>query len=201
MAIAVAFASGRLGPLDRVAPLVVLSGLAVVVAAGDKVLLYRERLVSSAWLGLLVAPPVLGRGRSGDFSVDVRHRSQNRAAGKCRGALLCRHLPAPHRQAARLCERRSAGRATGRARRAKPAARLFRLGAAAQPVGKPGRYPCARRHSGLAGGRQQRHAARDTEGAISRNGAGSAALVPACSARHVAAHPAWLVDAAAADAL
>ena len=49
----------RLGPLDRVAPLVVLSGLAVVVAAGDKVLLYRERLVSSAWLGLLVAPPVL----------------------------------------------------------------------------------------------------------------------------------------------
>jgi hypothetical protein len=59
MAIAVAFASDRLGPLDRVAPLVVLSGLAVVVAAGDKVLLYRERLVSTAWLGLLVAPPVL----------------------------------------------------------------------------------------------------------------------------------------------
>jgi hypothetical protein len=59
IAIAVAFASGRLGPLDRVAPLVVLSGLAVVVAAGDQVLLYRERLVSSAWLGLLVAPPVL----------------------------------------------------------------------------------------------------------------------------------------------
>jgi hypothetical protein len=59
MAIAIAFASGRLGPLDRIAPLVVLSGLAVIVAAGDKVLLYRERLVSSAWLGLLVAPPVL----------------------------------------------------------------------------------------------------------------------------------------------
>jgi hypothetical protein len=59
MAIAIAFASGRLGPLDRIAPLVVLSGLAVVVAVGDKVLLYRERLVSSAWLGLLLAPPVL----------------------------------------------------------------------------------------------------------------------------------------------
>jgi hypothetical protein len=58
-AIAIVFASGRLGPLDRVAPLVVLSGLAVVIAAGDQVLLYRERLVSSAWLGLLVAPPVL----------------------------------------------------------------------------------------------------------------------------------------------
>ncbi len=58
-AIGIAFASGRLGPLERVAPLVVLSGLAVVVAAGDRVLLYRERLVSSAWLGLLVAPPAL----------------------------------------------------------------------------------------------------------------------------------------------
>jgi hypothetical protein len=58
-AIAIAFASERLGPLDRVAPLVVLSGLAVVVAAGDQVLLYRERLVSSAWLGLLVMPPAL----------------------------------------------------------------------------------------------------------------------------------------------
>jgi hypothetical protein len=36
-----------------------LSGLAVIVAAGDRVMLYRERLVSSAWLGLLVAPPLL----------------------------------------------------------------------------------------------------------------------------------------------
>src|SRR5262249_60352873 len=38
---------------------VVFWGFAVIVAAGDKVLLYRERLVSSAWLGLLVGPPVL----------------------------------------------------------------------------------------------------------------------------------------------
>jgi len=38
-AIVIVFASGRLGPLDRVAPLVVLSGLAVVVAAGDRVAL------------------------------------------------------------------------------------------------------------------------------------------------------------------
>jgi hypothetical protein len=51
--------SGRTGPFDRVAPLVVLSGLAIVMLAGDQVLLYRERLVSSAWLGLLVAPPAI----------------------------------------------------------------------------------------------------------------------------------------------
>ena len=59
MAIVIVALTGRIGPFDRVAPLVVLSGLAVIVAAGDKVLLYRERLVSSAWLVLLVAPPVL----------------------------------------------------------------------------------------------------------------------------------------------
>jgi hypothetical protein len=58
-AVAIAFASGLLGPLDRVAPLLVLSGLAVVVAAGDQILLYRERMLSSAWLGLLVMPPAL----------------------------------------------------------------------------------------------------------------------------------------------
>jgi hypothetical protein len=59
IALAFVFASGRLGPFGRIAPLVVLSGLAVVVLAGDQVLLYREWLVSSAWLGLLVVPPLL----------------------------------------------------------------------------------------------------------------------------------------------
>lgn len=59
IAVAIVFATGRLGPLDRIAPLVVLSGLAVVVAAGNHVQLFRERLVSYAWLGLLVAPPAL----------------------------------------------------------------------------------------------------------------------------------------------
>ena len=52
------------GRSTRVAPLVVLSGLAVVVLAGDQVLLYRERLVSSAWLGLLVLPPADGGVRA-----------------------------------------------------------------------------------------------------------------------------------------
>jgi hypothetical protein len=58
-AVVIAAVSGRLGPLDRVAPLVVLSGLAVVTLAGDRVLLFRERLVSSAWLGILIAPPLV----------------------------------------------------------------------------------------------------------------------------------------------
>jgi hypothetical protein len=45
--------------LASLAPLVTLSGLAVIVAARDQVLLYRERLVSTAWLSLLVIPPAL----------------------------------------------------------------------------------------------------------------------------------------------
>jgi hypothetical protein len=58
-AVVIAAVSGRLGSLDRVTPLVVLSGLAVVTLAGDRVLLFRERLVSSAWLGILIAPPLV----------------------------------------------------------------------------------------------------------------------------------------------
>ena len=57
VAIAVVVVTGWVGPFDRVTPLIVLSGLAVVMLAGNQVLLYRERLVSSAWLGLLLAQP------------------------------------------------------------------------------------------------------------------------------------------------
>jgi hypothetical protein len=59
LAIAGAAGLGRVGPFGQVAPLIVLSGLAVMVAAGDTVRLYRERIVSTAWLGLLLIPPAL----------------------------------------------------------------------------------------------------------------------------------------------
>lgn len=49
----------RLGPLARIGPLIVLTALAVVVSAGDRIYLYRERQVSMAWLGLLAGPPAL----------------------------------------------------------------------------------------------------------------------------------------------
>jgi hypothetical protein len=38
-------------------PLVVLSGLAVVMAGGDCILLHHQRVVTGAWLGLLLVPP------------------------------------------------------------------------------------------------------------------------------------------------
>jgi len=40
-------------------PLVVLSGLAAVVAAGDRIRIMHQQLVSWAWAGLLVLPPLL----------------------------------------------------------------------------------------------------------------------------------------------
>ena len=63
LAILLTFAAERewlpRAPLGALAPLVLLSALALMVAAGDRVPIYRERIVSSAWLGLLIAPPLL----------------------------------------------------------------------------------------------------------------------------------------------
>ncbi|MEJ0075601.1 MAG: glycosyltransferase family 39 protein [Alphaproteobacteria bacterium] len=46
-------------PIGGAGPLVVLSGLAVVVAAGDMIRLYRQRIGALVWLGLLVVPPAV----------------------------------------------------------------------------------------------------------------------------------------------
>ena len=38
-------------------PLLVLSGLAVIIAAGDTIHLHRQYLLNYAWVGLLLIPP------------------------------------------------------------------------------------------------------------------------------------------------
>lgn len=43
-------------PVGGAAPLIVLSGLAVIVAAGDSIRLYRQRSLGVAWLALLLVP-------------------------------------------------------------------------------------------------------------------------------------------------
>jgi len=50
---------GSSAPLGGVAPLVILSGLAIVVAAGDGIELAHQRVLISAWFGLLLLPPVM----------------------------------------------------------------------------------------------------------------------------------------------
>jgi hypothetical protein len=49
----------RGSPVGGAGPIIVLSGLAVVVAAGDTIRLYRQRISALVWLGLLVVPPAV----------------------------------------------------------------------------------------------------------------------------------------------
>ncbi len=49
---------GRALPIGGAAPLVVLSGLAVVIAAGDSIALYHQRILGFAWAGLLIVPAI-----------------------------------------------------------------------------------------------------------------------------------------------
>jgi hypothetical protein len=50
---------GSSGPVGGIAPLVILSGLGVVVAAGDGITLTRQHIVIAAWFGLLLVPPIM----------------------------------------------------------------------------------------------------------------------------------------------
>ncbi len=45
-------------PIGGAAPLVVLSGLALVIAAGDAIELYHQRILGFAWAGLLIVPAI-----------------------------------------------------------------------------------------------------------------------------------------------
>jgi hypothetical protein len=47
---------GRVTPIGGLPPLVVISGLAVIVAAGDVIMLYHQRILGFAWAGLLLGP-------------------------------------------------------------------------------------------------------------------------------------------------
>ncbi len=53
---------GSSTPVGGIAPLVVLSGLAVVIAAGDAIALSRQRYAIAAWFGLLLIPPAVAVG-------------------------------------------------------------------------------------------------------------------------------------------
>jgi 4-amino-4-deoxy-L-arabinose transferase-like glycosyltransferase len=59
VATVVAVLLGRAGPLGGAPPLLVLSGLAVIVFGGDVIRLYRQRMSALVWLGLLLVPPAV----------------------------------------------------------------------------------------------------------------------------------------------
>jgi hypothetical protein len=54
----VAVVAGQRLPIGGAAPFVVLSGLAVVMAAGDSIALYHQRVLGFAWVGLLIVPAI-----------------------------------------------------------------------------------------------------------------------------------------------
>ena len=56
LATIVAVLTGRSSPIGGSAPLVVLSGLAVIVIIGDSIVLFHQRILGYAWAGLLVVP-------------------------------------------------------------------------------------------------------------------------------------------------
>ncbi len=53
-----AIISGK-SSISGIPPLLVLSGLAIVVAAGDVILVHHQRILGIAWFSLLLVPPVL----------------------------------------------------------------------------------------------------------------------------------------------
>lgn len=55
----IAVVLGRVLPIGGVAPLVVLSALAVIVIAGDAIELYHQRILGFAWAGLLLVPAAM----------------------------------------------------------------------------------------------------------------------------------------------
>ncbi|HEY6254777.1 MAG TPA: glycosyltransferase family 39 protein [Xanthobacteraceae bacterium] len=59
LATVVGAVAGLPGPVGGIAPLLVLSGLAVVIAVGDAIALYHQRFVVATWFGLLFIPPAL----------------------------------------------------------------------------------------------------------------------------------------------
>ncbi len=59
LATAIAVLVGYRLPIAGAAPLLVLSGLAVVVAAGDSIELHHQRTLGLVWAGLLVVPAIL----------------------------------------------------------------------------------------------------------------------------------------------
>ncbi|MDR3421317.1 MAG: glycosyltransferase family 39 protein [Xanthobacteraceae bacterium] len=58
LATTVAVLAGDQLPIGGAAPLLVLSGLAVVIAAGDTFELHHQRILGYAWAGLLIAPAI-----------------------------------------------------------------------------------------------------------------------------------------------
>ena len=120
IATVIAVIIGSPGPVGGIAPYVTLSGLAAVVAAGDTIVIHRQRILGLAWTFLLLLMPAMTIAAillMPWAAVELK----NAQPADRHGGLLRRHVPEAHRQAARDRDRRSAPRLAGGVRGAEPA--------------------------------------------------------------------------------
>ena len=195
----VAVLIGSSGPVGGVAPLVILSGLAVVIAAGDDIELSHQHVVISAWFGLLFVPPamaVVALLALPWLGVDLSVNQPARPMAQFFADSFQRRVGAPLPIVAG--DPRTA--ALDRARRAEPAEPLPRRHARALALGDHERRRSQGRDRGLADDRHRRHAAAGDQGALPGHRAGSAARVRAAGAGTVAAVAHRLGDDPAAAA-
>ena len=72
--------------------MLVLSGLAIIVAAGDSIALHHQRILGFAWAGLLLVPALLVPVAIILLPWATGTDSESGAAGRRYGPLLCRKL-------------------------------------------------------------------------------------------------------------
>ncbi len=170
---------GRTLPIGGVAPLVTLSGLAVVVVAGDVIVLYHQRILGFAWAGLLLVPalmvPAVIIALPWTLGTDLTVAEPASAMGR----FFADYLRQPDRASARRRHWGNQHRRHGRAGGAEPAERLFRGRSGALAIGHARHHTEERRcgavdHAGYQPGAAARH-----QGAVPRSGPRSAASVRA----------------------
>jgi hypothetical protein len=85
LATIIAVLIGRSAPIGGAPPLVVLSGILVVMAAGDSIALYHQRVLGFAWAGLLIVPaafvPLLIAALPWTAGIDLKIAQPARAMG------------------------------------------------------------------------------------------------------------------------
>ena len=182
----VAVLAGWPSPVGGIAPLVVLSGLAIVLLAGDGIELSHQHIVISAWFGLLLVPPVLAVLAVFAlpwFGVDLNVNKPVRQIAQ----FFCRQLPEAHRDAAAGGGRRSAHGGADLARCAEPAEPVPRRDAGAHALGDLRRRAPQGRGHRVAHHRHGGRAAAGHQGALSRYRSGRDAGVRASGVVRTAA--------------
>ncbi len=163
----VAVLAGWPSPVGGIAPLVVLSGLAVVLLAGNGIELSHQHVVIAAWFGLLLVPPVLAVVAVFAlpwFGVDLNVNKPVRQIAQFFADSFQRRTGTPLAGG----RRRSAHGRADFAWRAEPAEPVARRDAGAHAVGHVRGRAQEGRGRDLADHRYRRHAAARHRGALSR---------------------------------